>query len=136
MSGVAKVFYVRDYDLDATLDSGQAFRWSRQENAWVGVIGAHWVRLRGDGFSITAETAIPVVDWTWLEDYLQLRLDLGAVLRTFPDDDPLRAATQFCRGLRLLRQDPWECLASFILSSTKQIIQIRQIVTLLCEGFG
>jgi len=38
--------------------------------------------------------------------------------------------------LRVLRQDPWECLASFILSSTKQIVQIRQIVTLLCEWFG
>ncbi|MFM2081553.1 MAG: hypothetical protein RL380_244, partial [Verrucomicrobiota bacterium] len=41
-----------------------------------------------------------------------------------------------CRGLRLLRQEPWECLASFILSSTKQIVQIRQIVELLCERFG
>jgi len=41
-----------------------------------------------------------------------------------------------CRGLRVLRQDPWECLASFILSSTKQIVQIRQIVALLCERFG
>jgi N-glycosylase/DNA lyase len=41
-----------------------------------------------------------------------------------------------CHGLRILRQDPWECLASFILSSTKQIVQIRQIVSLLCERFG
>jgi len=41
-----------------------------------------------------------------------------------------------CRGLRLLRQDPWESLASFILSSTKQIVQIQQIVALLCERFG
>jgi N-glycosylase/DNA lyase len=38
--------------------------------------------------------------------------------------------------LRVLRQDPWECLASFILSSTKQIVQIRQIITLLCERFA
>jgi N-glycosylase/DNA lyase len=38
--------------------------------------------------------------------------------------------------MRLLRQDPWECLASFILSSTKQIVQIRQIVALLCERYG
>jgi len=36
----------------------------------------------------------------------------------------------------VLRQDPWECLASFILSSTKQIVQIRQIISLLCERFG
>jgi N-glycosylase/DNA lyase len=48
----------------------------------------------------------------------------------------MRAAVASCRGLRLLRQDPWECLASFILSSTKQIVQIRQIVSLLCERFG
>ena len=48
----------------------------------------------------------------------------------------MRDAVAACRGLRLLRQDPWECLASFILSSTKQIVQIRQIVALLCERFG
>jgi N-glycosylase/DNA lyase len=41
-----------------------------------------------------------------------------------------------CRGLRLLRQDPWECLASFILSSTKQIVQIQQVVASVCERFG
>jgi N-glycosylase/DNA lyase len=48
----------------------------------------------------------------------------------------MRDAVAACRGLRVLRQDPWECLASFILSSTKQIVQIRQIVALLCERFG
>jgi N-glycosylase/DNA lyase len=58
------------------------------------------------------------------------------VLATFPDDEPMRAAVNACRGLRLLRQDSWECLASFILSSTKQIVQIRQIIALLCERFG
>jgi N-glycosylase/DNA lyase len=61
---------------------------------------------------------------------------LDAVLKTFPDDAPMRNAVAACRGLRILRQDPWECLASFILSSTKQIVQIRQIVALLCERFG
>ena len=129
-------FSVRDYDLDATLNSGQAFRWNVQDGAWNGVIGSRWVRLRADAFSITAETALPVCDWDWLKNYLQLDLDLSAVLATFPDDEPMRAATAACRRLRLLRQEPWECLASFILSSTKQIIQIRQIVALLCERFG
>jgi N-glycosylase/DNA lyase len=63
-------------------------------------------------------------------------LDLATVLKTFPDDEPMRTAVAACPGLRLLRQDPWECLASFILSSTKQIAQIRQIVSQLCEKFG
>jgi N-glycosylase/DNA lyase len=48
----------------------------------------------------------------------------------------MRASIRACRGLRLLRQDPWECLASFILSSTKQIVQIQQIIVQLCERFG
>ena len=48
----------------------------------------------------------------------------------------MAAAVSHCAGLRLLRQEPWECLASFILSSTKQIVQIQQIVALLCERHG
>ena len=70
-----------------------------------------------------------MADWDWLTHYLQLHVDLSEVVRLFPDDEPMRAAVAACRGLRLLRQDPWECLASFILSSTKQIVQIRQIIS-------
>ena len=129
-------FNVRDYDLGATLESGQAFRWQFVDGGWNGVVGNHWVRLRADEFSISAQAAQPVADWRWLADYLQIDLDLANVIATFPGDEPMRAAVNACRGLRLLRQDPWECLASFILSSTKQIVQIRQIVSLLCERFG
>jgi N-glycosylase/DNA lyase len=131
-----RTFPVRDYDLATTLTCGQVFRWQQNERRWTGVIGTRWVRLQPDRCSITAETAEPVSDWGWLADYLQLGLHLDTVLRTFPDDEPMRAAVAACRGLRLLRQDPWECLASFILSSTKQIAQIRQIVSLLCERYG
>src|SRR5204863_3813295 len=126
-------FPVRDYDLSATLSSGQAFGWVFRDGAWEGVIGKHWVQLR-DG--IWARTAMPVTDWTWLRQYLQVDVDLDAILLSFPDDEPMRQSVLACRGLRLLRQDPWECLASFILSSTKQIVQIQQIIALLCERLG
>jgi N-glycosylase/DNA lyase len=130
------VFEVRDYNLASTLTSGQAFRWRYSDQSWIGVVGTHWVRLRSDDFTITAETAQPVEDWHWLSHYLQTDINLSEVQLTFPDDAPMRAAMQACRGLRLLRQDPWECLASFILSSTKQILQIRQIIELLCTRYG
>ena len=100
------------------------------------MVANRWVRLRATASSITAETSERVEDWTWLTQYLQLELDLNAVLKSFPKDPPMRAAVRECRGLRLLRQDPWECLASFILSSTKQILQIQQIISLLCERYG
>jgi 3-methyladenine DNA glycosylase/8-oxoguanine DNA glycosylase len=147
---------VRDYDLAATLDSGQMFRWQPECGrparvnqkqtlageppalplSWTGVVGKHFVRLTQTGDVIRAQTAAPVADWQWLRDFLQTDTDLAAVLETFPDDEPMRAAVAACRGLRVLRQEPWECLASFILSSTKQIVQIRQIISLLCERFG
>ncbi|MGA2029590.1 MAG: DNA glycosylase [Verrucomicrobiota bacterium] len=130
------VLPVRDYDLAATLDSGQVFRWRKQNNSWTGVVGKHWVRLTQTRDAIEAETAEPVENWNWLHDFLQAGIDLNAILETFPKDEPMQKAVAACHGLRVLRQEPWECLASFILSSTKQIVQIRQIVALLCERFG
>jgi N-glycosylase/DNA lyase len=130
------VLEVRDYDLSATLSCGQAFRWRWQNGGWEGVIGSRWVRLVATNAGITAQSASDQSDWSWLADYLQTSLDYEAVLLSFPDDEPMRDSVTACRGLRLLRQDPWECLASFILSSTKQIVQIQQIISLLCERFG
>lgn len=100
------------------------------------MLGPRWVRLTPAENAIIGETAEPVTDWSWLTDYLQLNVDLDPVLAKFPADEPISRAVKACRGLRLLRQDPWECLASFILSSTKQIVQIQQIIALLCERYG
>ncbi len=136
MNANGTLFPVRDYDLAATLASGQAFRWRERGGAWEGVVSGRWIRLRQTDEGIHAETAAPQNDWRWLVDYLQINADLPAILATFPDDPPMSAAVNACRGLRLLRQDPWECLASFICSSTKRIVQIQQIIALLCERFG
>lgn len=135
-SSYEAIFPVRNYDLAATLTSGQAFRWQPHGEAWVGIIDGNWVRLLSAHNQLIAQTAEPVTDWHWLTDYLQIETDINQVLATFPNDNAMRSAVSACKGLRLLRQDPWECLASFILSSTKQIVQIQQIISLLCERFG
>src|SRR5258705_1204709 len=127
---------VQCYDLAATLSSGQAFRWRYVDGSWEGVIGNHWVRLRNLPDAILAQTAVSVADWRWLLDYLQSDVEIESIISSFRMVEPMRASVGHCRGLRLLRQDPWECLASFILSSTKQIVQIQQIVQLLCGRFG
>jgi N-glycosylase/DNA lyase len=129
-------FAVQQYDLAATLASGQTFRWRRAGDSWEGVVAARWVRLRQEPGRIRAQTAVPAGDWQWLRHYLQLDIRLEEVLATFPDDEPMRQSIAACRGLRLLRQEPWECLASFICSSTKQIVQIQQIIALLCRRYG
>ena len=127
---------VSNYDLAATLNSGQAFRWQKHGEFWVGVVARNRVRLRQTTDGIIAETDASISDWDWIQDYLQTNVDLEKVLETFPDDEPMNRAVTACLGLRILRQEPWECLASFILSATKQIVQIRQIVAQLCDCFG
>ena len=131
-----KTFEVRDYDLAATLESGQAFRWRCTDKAWEGVVGHRWVRLTQSGNEITAETVGNVRDWAWLDQYLMLDENIGEIVETFPDDVAMESSLRACKGLRLLRQPHWECLASFICSSSKQIVQIRQIVANLCDRYG
>jgi N-glycosylase/DNA lyase len=130
------VIPVHDYDLQATLNSGQAFRWRKRDGAWEGVIGQRWVRLVAASSGIVATTCHADDRWDWLTHYLQADISLDEILKSFPEDRPLRESVAACRGLRLLRQDPWECLASFICSSTKQIVQIQQIIELLCHRYG
>lgn len=125
-----------DYDLATTLDCGQAFRWRQTATGWEGVIDHRWVSLQQNRDGITARTAAPPEDWRWLEHYLQTQVDFEGIRAAFPADAHLKNALRAHHGLRLLRQPPWECLASFILSSTKQIVQIRQIIALLCDRFG
>lgn len=135
---IEKHFPVADYNLAVTLASGQAFRWSlKPDGWWEGVVHGRCLRLRQTETGLLARLVRPAQDWLWLEHYLQTELDLQTVLATFPRNDiALQTAVASCRGLRLLRQNPWECLASFILSSTKQICQIEQCVELISRSLG
>ena len=125
-----------DYDLSATLESGQAFRWEQVGDAWEAVVAGRWVSLRQQGDTIAAGTNRAPGDWAWLREYLRCDEELGPIVNSFPKDAAFASALAACRGLRLLRQEPWECLASFICSSSKQIVQIRQIVSALCVRHG
>jgi N-glycosylase/DNA lyase len=123
--------------LGETLQSGQAFRWRQAGDAWESVVRGRWVRLQEEAGGIRVDAMRSESgDWGWIREYLQVNIDIHAVTASFPKDEHLSAAVRDCPGLRLLKQDPWECLASFILSSTKQIVQIQQIVALVCERFG
>ncbi len=135
-----------DFDLGATLECGQVFRWQRAADCWfVGVVGREVWRLRQPSPGVVeaavpggsgSTTLPPGTAATTPASYLALDVSLPQIIATFPDDEILRQAVKAHYGLRVIRQEPWECLASFIASSTKQIVQIRQIVELLSQRFG
>ena len=69
-------------------------------------------------------------------DSFALDHPLAEICDSFPKDPVMNAARDFCRGLRIIRQPKWECLATFICSSMKQVAHIRQISLALRKRFG
>jgi N-glycosylase/DNA lyase len=130
------VINVSDFALAGTLECGQVFRWSRAADGWFeGVAGRRVMRLRQQTNAVEWELR-PTGAEKLVTRYLALDVSLPQILATFPCDPLLRQAAREHHGLRVIRQEPWECLASFIASSSKQIVQIRQIVAELARRFG
>ena len=121
-----------DFDLARTLDSGQVFHWENHGPGYLGAIAASavYVEQRGEQLCFTGVTA------KTLARYFALDHPLAEICRAFPNDPAMAAARDFCRGLRIIRQPRWECLATFITSSMKQVAHIRQMAQALRTRFG
>ncbi len=129
-----KIINVSDFDLAATLGSGQVFHWHRAGNDFVGLIGDEVVVVSQPE---PERLHLSVGDTERVSSYFALDHDFAKIRRALPKGDKhLRAALKFAPGLRILRQPRWECLASFITSSLKQVAHIRQISLKLRERFG
>ena len=127
-----------DFSLDDTLASGQAFRWRRDAAGWwTGVLRGWVIRLRQDGARCTYTAAGPGDAWAVLRDFLQLDTDLGAIKRELLARDPaLAGPIGRAPGLRLLRQDPEECLLSFVCSTANSVPRIALGIARLSRLLG
>ena len=128
---------ISDLDLDETLDCGQCFRWRRQEDGgYCGVVRGRAVRASMDGDALILDGAGESDRAMWA-DYFDLALDYAAVRRRLSALHPAMAqAAQYAPGIRILRQEPFEALISFIISQNNNIKRIAGIVARLCEQFG
>src|SRR4030095_6492876 len=133
----------QDFDLAKTLDSGQVFHWQKVGHGFLGTIGdrALYLEQRGEFLKVRfggapktprASRGLPGI----VEHYFALDHPLAEICDSFPNDPVMNAARGFCRGLRIIRQPKWECLATFICSSMKQVAHIRQISLALRKRFG
>ena len=132
-----------DFDLALTLDSGQTFHWEKEGPGFVGAIGerAVYVEQHGSALEIRkGETSSSGSQQSGLPGiaarYFALDHPLSEIYASLPDDRTMQAALGYCRGLRIMRQPRWECLATFITSSMKQVAHIRQISSALRKRFG
>jgi N-glycosylase/DNA lyase len=144
-----------DFDLEKTLNCGQVFHWQKIGNAFWGAIAelplcveqqTDTLKIRAagrklDGLKPSSSKRDGSVEARrdlerLVANYFALDHPLAKICATFPRDQAMTAARDFCRGLRIIRQPRWECLATFITSSMKQVAHIRQISLTLRKRYG
>ncbi len=126
------------FNLTHTLECGQAFRWRREGDWYYGVIYGNILKIRQTLLGVEFQS-YPLPEEQIVNRliyYLRLDDDLPDVYSKIGKDDRMRRAITQFYGLRLLRQEPWECLASFICSISSNIPRISECIESLCRRMG
>jgi N-glycosylase/DNA lyase len=116
-------------NLDTTINSGQVFLWDKIDGVWYGVNGTEILRVKQNPFEITSSQKKP-------SDFFRQDDNMEKILNEISRDNIVRSAVERFPGLRLLRQDPFQCYISFICSSNSSIQNIKQMLKQICQKFG
>lgn len=123
------------FDLSLCLDCGQAFRWEQSGSAFTGVAFGKFLKIEEkNGEIIFYDTTADDFEKIW-KPYFDLDTDYRKIVGAYDEENLVKAVTQYC-GIRILRQEPWEALCSFIISQNNNIPRIKGIISRLCESFG
>ncbi len=123
---------VKDFNLEYTLECGQIFRINR-ENGW------YYINARDKFFKICQvknELEFHGVDKEFIIHFFSLNENLSKILKEINRDKYIKRSIDKYRGLRLIKQDPWECLISFICSTASNIPRIKSKLKELSKSFG
>jgi N-glycosylase/DNA lyase len=120
------------FDLDFSLCCGQVFRWKKIGEWWYGVVGENVFKIRQHGAEVEFENASD----EFVRCYFGLNDDLEQISCYIGRDEYIRKALRKFEGLRIVRQEPWECLISFICATYKSIAAIELMLSKLSKKFG
>lgn len=124
------------FNLELSLDCGQAFRWEKDENGYMcGVVDGRVYRLKQEEEMLVCSCSEEEFN-SALRRYLDFDRDYKSITDGFLGDKYLKRATEQYSGIRILRQQPWETLCSFIISQNNNIPRIKGIISRLCQSFG
>ncbi|MBI2141532.1 hypothetical protein HYU16_03855 [Candidatus Woesearchaeota archaeon] len=125
----------KDFNLKATLESGQVFRYHHDGNTgfYCVVAGGSIIKIRQIGSRIEYDCSSKVFDVAKLFGFNH---SYGKIIKSISRDEKIRGAINKHYGLRILEQQPWECTASFICSAFSNIPRIRQCIEKVSAAFG
>lgn len=140
MEKIEKDLILKDFDclnLENTLFCGQAFRWKKTEDGiFTAVVKDQIIRARQDGNDIIFIGAENEKEKNLIENYFDLKRDYAKICEQLSIDESFQTAYKEYKGIRILRQDSWEALCSFIISQNNNIPRIMGIIDRFCHKFG
>lgn len=124
-------------DLDLTLDCGQAFRWEKQKDgSWSGVVKGVFLNIaKEDNKIILKNTTKENFENIWL-DYFDFEKDYSEICARLKQDSLIAPTVDEYYGIRIVNQDSWEALCSFVISQQNNIKRIKGIIDRLCKTYG
>ena len=132
------LYEVADFNLAHIFECGQCFRWNKQsDGSFTGVAKNKFLKISedNDGKIVFHNTTKAEFDEIWYS-YFDFNTDYSKIKSQLEQDKILKEAIPFGSGIRILKQDLWETVVSFIISASNNIPRIKKIVELLCENFG
>lgn len=130
---------IYDFDINATLLSGQCFRFKKNDDkSFTGVVKDNILNLKYDDSK--HELIINGIDEKqyveFYEEYFDLKKDYNKIRKELEEDEVMKKAIQFSPNIKILNQEFWETLCSFIISQNNNIPRIISIIETLCKNFG
>ena len=128
---------VKNFDLAQTFDCGQCFRFNRNDdNTFGGVAFGKYIKLdKTEDEVILYNTTKDEFEKIWTK-FFDLERDYAKIIESFRFDEHLTVAAKSGDGIRILAQEPWETLCSFIISQNNNIPRIKKIIEALCTICG
>lgn len=130
---------VRNFDLEQIFECGQAFRFNRDKTAdtlrYTGVARGKYLCISQYDERVVFENTTEEEYKELWEEFFDLKRDYGAIIESI-NDPHARKCAEYGNGIRILRQEPWETVCSFIVSQNNNIPRIKKIIETLCERFG
>ncbi len=128
---------IRDFVPEHTFECGQCFRWRREsDGSYSGIVQGRIVNVQyNTGRLVLRNASIEDFKQLWFV-YFDLGRDYGEVKNAVAIDGIMQKAIEFGSGIRLLKQEPWEALISFILSSNNNIPRIMKIIEDISRLYG
>jgi len=124
------------FNLDYTLACGQAFRWEKLNGWWRGILGETAIKIQQTDSALRFQSYPKKVNSAFLQNYFRLDDDLPHIYSRIRKDRYVNEAVKRFHGLRLMCQDPWECLISYICATNKNIPAIKGMISNMCMCFG